>query len=237
MHSQIDIRTDGAGLCRAEVFGEGPGVLMFHDGLGMRPAMHDIARQIAGAGYCVLLPDLFYRMAPYEAPDAKALFSDPAVRAAWWTKAQGNTAAAILGDVPHYLAALKSRARGSRIGATGYCMGGRLALSAAGKYPDAFAAVAAYHPGGLVTDTPDSPHLLFDKITAQVYFAAASDDPSLSDAHRDIVIDAFVRGAVDHVVEVYPAKHGWVPTDTPVHDETCAARHRDTLFNLLRRTL
>ena len=84
MHAQIEIRTDD-GVCRAEVFhptGEGPwpGVLMFHDGLGMRPAMHAIASAIAEAGYHVLMPDLFYRMAPYEPPDPTALFTSPPTR-------------------------------------------------------------------------------------------------------------------------------------------------------------
>ncbi len=238
MHSHIEIRTD-AGLCRAEVFqpaGEGPwpGVLMFHDGLGMRPAMHAIAASIAEVGYHVLMPDLFYRMAPYEPPDPAALFSDPAVRAAWWAKAQTNTAAAILGDVAHYLAVL--RTTGDRVGATGYCMGGRLALCAAATYPDAFAAVAAYHPGGLVTEA-DSPHALFGKITAPVYIGAATDDPSFSVEHQQIVRDVLRAAGVETIFEVYPAKHGWVPTDTPVHDASCAQRHRETLFDLLGRTL
>ncbi len=233
MHTQIDIRT-GDGVSRAEVFrpagtGPWPGVLMFHDGLGMRPAMHALAASIANAGFDVLLPDLFHRMAPYESPDPAALFSDPEVRAAWWTKAQANTAAAILGDVKAYIA----RIPGRRVNATGYCMGGRLALCAAGMYPSSFAAVAAYHPGNLVTDAPDSPHRLFDKITARVYIGAATDDATFSPEHQAEVMAALGRGRSKHVLEVYPAKHGWVPTDLPVHDASCAARHHTTLLELL----
>lgn len=232
MRSQLDIRTS-AGTCRAEVFaGGGPGVLMFHDGLGMRPAMHAIARSIADAGYHVVMPDLFYRMAPYDAPDPAALFADPAVMAAWWAQAQTTTAEMILDDVRHYLAQLPGR-----IGTTGYCMGGRLALCAAGRYPDRFAAVAAYHPGRLVTDAADSPHRLAANITAKVYIGAATDDATFSVEHQQAVRDALTAGGVDHVFEVYPAKHGWVPTDTPVHDPVCAQRHLDTLLGLLRTTL
>jgi len=195
--------------------------------------MHVLASSIATAGYHVLLPDLFYRMAPYDAPDPAALFSNPEVRAAWFAKAQTTTVAAILRDVAHYLSAL--RGTGDRIGATGYCLGGRLALCAASTYPDEFAAVAAYHPGGLVTDATDSPHRLFDKITAAVYIGAATDDPSFSAADQQVVRGTLA--SVEHVLEVYLAKHGWVPIDTPVHDASAADRHRETLLDLLGRTL
>ncbi len=233
MHSQIEIRTNG-GVCRAELFDGGKrDVLMFHDGLGMRPAMHALATSIAHTGCRVLMPDLFYRMAPYEAPDPAQLFSDPAVMAAWWTKAQGNTAALILDDVAFYIAALQGQGT-TRIATTGYCMGGRLALTAAGTFPDKFAACAAYHPGRLVTDDADSPHRVFGNIQAKVYIGAASDDPTFTVEHQEIVKAAMQQ--VDLTFEVYPAKHGWVPTDTPVHDAGCASRHLETLVDLLGRT-
>lgn len=228
MHSEIQI---GDRTCRIEHFdGGGPAVLMFHDGLGMRPAMHEVAASIAAAGYHVAMPDLFYRMAPYDAPDPAKLFSDPAVMAAWWAKAQTNTAEAILSDLPFYLADLGA----TTIGATGYCMGGRLALCAAALHPETITAVAAYHPGRLVTDGADSPHHLLSKVRAEVYIGAATDDATFSVEHQQIVKDALTAVTT---FEVYPAKHGWVPTDTPVHDAACAKRHLDTLLDLLGRRL
>lgn len=234
MHSQIEIRI-GDRACRVEHFAGGTrGVLMFHDGLGMRPAMHEVAASIAAAGYHVAMPDLFYRMAPYDAPDPKQLFSDPTMLAAWWAKAQSTTAEMILGDLPHYLANLRERATGP-FGATGYCMGGRLALTAAALHPDDFVAVAAYHPGRLVTDAADSPHQLFGKIQAAIYIGAATNDATFSLEHQQIVKESLT--GKDLTFEIYPAKHGWVPTDTPVHDAGCAKRHLDTLLELLGRRL
>lgn len=231
MHSQIEIQI-GDRTCRVEHFAGGErGVLMFHDGLGMRPAMHDVAASIAHAGYYVTMPDLFYRMAPYDAPDPHTLFADQAVMAAWWAKAQTTTAEMILGDISSYLADLMRAAEGP-FGVTGYCMGGRLALCAAALHPADIGAVAAYHPGRLVTDAPDSPHQLFGKIQAAVYIGAATDDATFSVEHQQIVKEALA--GKDLTFEVYPAKHGWVPTDTPVHDAGCAKRHLDTLLELLR---
>ncbi len=232
MHQQRALQI-GDRTCLVEHFAGGDrGVLMFHDGLGMRPAMHALAASIAAGGYHVVMPDLFYRMAPYEAPDPARLFSDPAVMSAWWTKAQANTAELILSDVPSYLAHLGEHASGP-FGATGYCMGGRLALTAAGLHPTEFAAVGAYHPGRMVTDAADSPHLVFRAVRARVYIGAASDDATFSVEHQQIVKDALA--STDLTFEVYPAKHGFVPSDTPVHDATCARRHLDTLFALLAR--
>lgn len=234
MHSQIEIQI-GDRTCRVEHFAGGKrGVLMLHDGLGMRPAMHEVAASIAAAGYHVAMPDLFYRMAPYDAPDPKQLFSDQAALAAWWAKAHSNTAERIFSDLPVYLANLREHASGP-FGATGYCMGGRIALTAAALHPEDLVAVAAYHPGRLVTDGAESPHLLLGAIRAAVYIGAATADATFSLEHQQIVKDALA--GKDLTFEVYPAKHGWVPTDTPVHDAECAKRHLASLLELLGRRL
>jgi len=210
-----------------------PAVLMLIDGIGMRPAMHAIAARIADAGYHVLMPDLFYRLGEYTAPDPAALFSDPAVRAAWWGRHATTTVAGLVRDIAAYLDRLGS----DRVGVTGYCMGGRLALMAAATYPDRIAAAAAYHPGGLVSDAPDSPHLQFGRIRARVYIGAAIEDSSFTDAQREMVEQTLAAAGIDHVVELYQARHGWVPSDTPVHDDAAAARHWETLLALFDRTL
>ena len=232
--TRIEIATDD-GVAPAFVFGApaAPSVLMLMDGIGMRPAMHALAERLAGEGYRVLLPDTFYRAGAYTAPDPKALFTDPAVLAAWAASNAVTTPAGLVNDVRAYLAWLGTEP----VGVVGYCMGGRLSLVAAATYPDRIAAAAAYHPGGLVTDAADSPHRRFDRIRARVYIGAAMDDRNLTDAQRQLVDDTLTAAGVDHVVELYQARHGWVPSDTPVHDEAATARHWETMLALFERTL
>ena len=232
--TRIEIAT-ADGSAPAFVFGESsaPSVLLFIDGIGMRPAMHELADHLAAAGYHVLMPDLFWRMGAYTAPEPKSL-QDAAVRGAWFGKVMATTNAATLTKDTHaYLEYFGSK----KVGVTGYCMGGRMAIVAAETYPDRIAAAAAYHPGGLVTDGPDSPHLAVAKIKASVYVGGAMEDASFTDEQRAKFAAALAEASVDHVVELYPAKHGWVPSDTPVHDPVAAARHWDTLLALLKKTL
>lgn len=230
----IEVRTDD-GVCTAHVSGEGEhSVLLYIDGIGMRPAMHQLGERLAQSGYRVLMPDLFYRMGSYVAPDPKKLFADPAMRAEWFTRVTATTnAAALLRDVPHYLGALGS----AKVGVVGYCMGGRLAMLTAAHFPDRIAAAAAYHPGGLVTDAADSPHLQVGAIKASVYVGGACEDSSFTAEQRRVFDEALTRAGVDHVVEEYPARHGWVPADTPVHDVAATERHWQTMLALFARTL
>ena len=231
---RIEIDT-GDGIAPAFLYGpaSAPGVLLLMDGIGMRPAMHELAAQLADAGYRVLMPDLFHRLGEYTAPDPAALFSDPAVRAAWWGRHANTSPASLLRDIGAYLDHLDA----PKVGVTGYCMGGRLALAAAATYPDRIAAAAAYHPGGVVTDAPDSPHHILGAIRASVYVGAAMEDPSFTDEQRQAVDDALTAAGVDHVVELYQARHGWVPSDTPVHDSAATARHWETLLALFARAV
>jgi carboxymethylenebutenolidase len=231
---RIELRTED-GTCPAYVYGDAaaPSVLMYIDGIGMRPAIQAVAERVAALGYHVLLPDLFYRMGPYTAPDPKALFSDPEVRAAWFQKARAAISPALaMRDTRTYLEHLPGK-----VAVTGYCMGGRMALIAAGTYPDRIVAAGIYHPGDLATDAPDSPHLLAGKITATVYVGAAMEDQSFPAAQIQKLDDALTAAKVDHVIEVYPARHGWVPSDTPVHDAAAADKHYQTLAALLAKTL
>jgi carboxymethylenebutenolidase len=116
-------------------------------------------------------------------------------------------------------------------------MGGRLALYAAGTFGDRIAAMAAYHPGGVATDAPDSPHRRAGDIKAKVYVAGASEDAGFDDAQQARLEQALAEANVDHTVERYPARHGWVPSDTPVHDPVQAERHWSTLLELFGSTL
>ncbi len=243
-HQQIALAT-ADGSCPAHVFhpdgaGPWPGVLMFMDGIGMRPAIVALGEHLARDGYYVLLPDLFYRAGAYTAPDPKQLFADEAVRSAWFQRVfQHVSLDKTMRDMRAFLAHLAAQpaVRQPRFGVTGYCMGGRLALAAAGHYPEQIAAAAAYHPGNLATDAPDSPHLLAPKIRARVYVGGAMEDQSFPDEQKQRLEQALTAAHVDHVIETYPARHGWVPSDTPVHDPAQAERHWQTLLDLLARTL
>jgi len=240
----IEITTDD-GMCPAHVFqpvgtGPWPGVLFYMDGIGIRPALFEMGEKLASAGYYVLLPDLFYRGGPYEPVDAKKVFSDPDMRAALMKKLSALVSIErIMRDTRAFLAHLasQSQVKPGKIGVTGYCMGGRMALAAAGHFPDRVAAAAAYHPANLANDAPDSPHLLAPKIQSALYIAAAMEDPSFPDEQKQRLDQVLTAAGVTFQLETFPCRHGWVPSDTPVHDPAGAERHWQTLFSLFERTL
>ena len=242
-HRRHDIATTD-GPCSTHVFhpdghGPWPAVIMYMDAGGVRPALLEIAERIAGAGYYVLLPDLFHRV-PLEAGYAAAFFTDPAVRKDIMTRVMPSASHAnVMRDTDALLAHLDAQpdVRKGSIGLTGYCMGGRLSLYAAGHFGDRVAAAASYHGGGLATDAPDSPHRLAPQITARVYVAGAKNDAHFDEAQKARLIEALSAAAVDHTVETYDALHGWVPRDTPVHDEAATEKHWDTLLALFAATL
>jgi len=244
MMNKIGIKT-ASGSCPSYVYrpaGEGPwpGVLVFMDGLGIRPAMLELGERLAMHGYFVLLPDLFYRSGPYEPMDPHTVFTDPEKRLILVEKFFAHaTPANIMSDTSAFLDYLAAQAdvKPGRIGITGYCMGGLMSLTAAGTYPDRIAATASYHGGRLATDAPDSPHLLAPKIRSRVYIAGASDDQIFPDAMKERLERALTAAGVDHVIETYPAKHGWVFRDTPVFDAAAAERHWRTLLALLEAVL
>jgi carboxymethylenebutenolidase len=241
-HDTIEIRT-GDGVCPAHVFepegrGRWPGVLFFMDGLGVRPALFEIGERLARAGYHVLLPDVYYRTGFQ--PPGNALFTDPVIRADWTARVLPTVSIAnIMRDVPAFFAHLEARAElpEGRIGVTGYCLGGRLSLATAGHFPDRVMAAASYHGGQLATDAPDSPHRLAPVMQARVYVAGAIEDPGFDDAQKQRLENALTAAGVDHRVETYNARHGWVPSDTPVHDVAATERHWETLLELLGGTL
>jgi carboxymethylenebutenolidase len=237
--TKIEIKTKD-GLCSSYAYpptekGPWPAVLVFMDGLGIRPAMLEVGERLATYGYFVLLPDLFYRSGPYEPMDPHAVFTDPEKRKVLMEKFFAHaTPANIISDTRAFLDYLAARpdVKPGGIGTTGYCMGGFMSLTAAGTYPDRIAATASYHGGRLATDAPESPHLLSPKIKSRVYIAGAIEDQSFTDEAKARLEDALTRAGVDHKIETYPAKHGWVFRDTPVYDAAAAERHWQTLVAL-----
>jgi carboxymethylenebutenolidase len=217
--------------------GTGPwrAVLVFMDGLGIRPAMLELGERLATRGYFVLLPDLFYRSGPYEPMNPHTVFTDPAQRKVLMEKFFAPaTPANIMSDTSAFLDYLAAQhdVKPGGIGTTGYCMGGLMSLTAAGTYPDRIAAAASYHGGRLASDAPDSPHLLAPKIKARVYVAGAIEDQSFPDDMKARLEAALTMAGVDHTIETYQAKHGWVFRDMPVYDAAAAERHWQTMLAL-----
>ncbi|HKU60611.1 MAG TPA: dienelactone hydrolase family protein [Gemmatimonadales bacterium] len=239
--NRIEITTrDGRCPCylwRPAGEGPWPAVLVYMDGIGIRPAMLEVGERIASEGYFVLLPDLFYRSGPYAPMNAKTVFSVPEERKVLMEKFLGlMTPANIMSDTEAFLAWLSSEpdVRPGPIGTTGYCRGGLMSLTAAGTYPDRIGAAASYHAGGLASDAPDSPHRLAPRMQAQVYVAGATEDAGFPDEMKARLEQALTEAGVDHTVETYPAKHGFVLRDTPTYDPAAAERHWKSLLALLK---
>jgi carboxymethylenebutenolidase len=241
---KIDIKTRD-GTCPSYVYqpagsGPWPAVLVFMDGLAIRPAMLELGERLATLGYYVLLPDLFYRSGPYEPMDPFTIFSDPEKRKVLMEKFFAlATPANIMSDTRaflEYLAAQPQVLPGG-IGTTGYCMGGLMSLTAAGTYPDQIVAAASYHGGRLATDAPDSPHLLASKMRARIYIGGAIEDQSFPDEMKQRLEQALTEAGIDHRIETYQAKHGWVFRDTPVYDAAAAERHWNSLGALFEAKL
>jgi carboxymethylenebutenolidase len=242
--SKLDIRT-ADGICPSYVYrpsgaGPWPAVLVFMDGLGIRPAMLELGERLATNGYYVLLPDVFYRSGPYEPMDPHTVFSDPEKRKVLMEKFFAlATPHNVMSDTRAFLDHLAAQpdVRPGGIGTTGYCLGGLMSLTAAGTYPDRIVAAASYHGGRLATDAPDSPHRLAPRIKARVYIAGAIEDNSFPDDMKQRLEEALTAARVDHVIETYPARHGWVFRDFPVYDAAAAERHWQSLVALFDAVL
>lgn len=241
-NEQVTIRTR-EGDCPSHIMtpnsgGPWPAVIMYMDAGGIRPAMRDMAQQLAEAGYVVLLPDLFYRYGPYGPFVPKEVFAgDFRAILGPLMATTGNDKAAE--DTQAFLAYLDTRSdvAGRGVGAVGFCMGGGMALTAAGTEPNRFAAAASFHGGNLATDAPTSPHLLAPKLRAEVYIAAAENDGSYPPAMAERLEAALRQAGVHYTARTFPAAHGWMMPDFPVYDRAAAERGWSAMIALFGRTL
>jgi carboxymethylenebutenolidase len=234
------------GDARAFVFtprGDGPwpGVIFFMDAPAIRPALFEMSQRLADHGYYVLLPDMFWRAGPYEPIDIAKVFRDEAARREIFGKLMASTdpdkAMRDTGAFLDWMFA-QAKVKGRKVGITGYCMGGGLALRAAGAFPDQVAAAASFHGARLATDAPDSPHLLAAKIKAKVLVAGADEDAGFPPEQADKLRAALDAAGVDNEVTIYwGAKHGYAPPDMPVYNPEAAERHWRELFELFDGTL
>jgi carboxymethylenebutenolidase len=225
--TDVEIKTPD-GTCDAAFIhpknGSHAGVLLWPDAFGLRPAMREMARRAAAQGYSVLVPNPFYRISKAPFTDASTFnFQDPADMAKLRPLMASVTAAGNAEkDAVAYVGFLdgqKEVNKAKKVGTQGYCMGGPLVVRTAATLPDRIGAGASFHGGGLVTDKPDSPHLLAPKIKARMYFAiAASDDARQPDA-KDKLREAFATAKVPAEIEVYAdTLHGWCVPDMPVQN-------------------
>jgi carboxymethylenebutenolidase len=252
IESSVTIKTPD-GICDAAFFhpatGSHPGVLVWPDAFGLRPAMRDIGRRLAAEGFAVLVPNPFYRVskAPQFMSASGFDFKDQAQMAPIKPLMSSvNASGAAEKDAAAYVAFLDGQpqtARAKKIGTQGYCMGGALVVRTAAALPGRIGAGASFHGGGLVTNNPDSPHLLAPKITARMYFGVASNDDQRQPEAKDKLREAFERAGVPAEVEVYPAQHGWCVPDMPVeggapiYDKAQAESAWSKLVALYRKAL
>jgi carboxymethylenebutenolidase len=228
IEKDVEVKT-ADGLCDAAFFhpaaGAHPGVLLWTDIFGLRPVFRAMGRRLAAQGYAVLVPNPFYRTlrAPLMRDASHFNFDDPAERAKaeQWTQSI-RLPGAIERDADAHVAFLDRQPqvdRRRKLGTQGYCMGGPFVLKTAAQVPGRVGAAATFHGGGLVTDKPDSPHLLAPRIKARLYLAiAASDDAKQPDA-KETLHQAFEAAQVSAQIEVYPGTiHGWCVPDMPRHD-------------------
>src|SRR2546421_7847897 len=202
--------------------GSHPGVLIWPDAFGLRPAMRDIGKRIAAEGYSVLVPNPFYRVAKAPVFDSAPSFNfqnEADMAKLRPLMASVNAPGVAEKDAVAYIAFLDAQSqvnKAKKIGTQGYCMGGPLVVKTAAALPNRVGAGASFHGGGLVTDKPDSPHQLAPKIKARMYFGIASnDDMSQPDAKVKLK-EAFEAAKVPVEIEVYPgALHGWCVPDMP----------------------
>src|ERR1035441_9751022 len=252
VETDVEIKTPD-GTCDAAFIhpksGSHPGVLLWPDAFGLRPSMRDMAKRLAASGYSVLVPNPFYRVTKAPFTDASNFnFQNPDDRAKIMPlMASVGAAGAAEKDAIAYVAFLDAQKqvnKSKKIGTQGYCMGGPLVVRSSATVPDRIGAGASFHGGGLVTDKPDSPHLLAPKIKARMYFGVASNDDARQPDAKDKLKEAFAAAKVPAEIEVYSrALHGWcvpdMPTQngTPIYNKPDAERAWSKLIALYKAAL
>ncbi|MBB5940098.1 dienelactone hydrolase family protein [Streptomyces zagrosensis] len=218
-----------------------PGVLLYMDAFGVRAELEHKARELAGHGYYVLVPNLYYRHGPAPVIELPEHIGEE-VRSALITQLmpliEAHTTERVLRDADAYLSFLSSQPEVSAgpVAVIGYCWGAALAMRTAAAHPDQVAAVAGFHPGFLVTDAPDSPHRLVSHLTAEVHIGLAENDMSPETIGE--LNQALDAAGVEYATEVYPGTiHGFTMSDTDAFNPSALRHHWDRLLPLLDRTL
>ena len=218
--------------------GAHPGILIWPDAFGLRPAKRQMARRLAASGYSVLVVNPYYRSqrAPVVNTTNFAEVRDTIMPLMASLNADTQTS-----DAKAFVGFLDSQAsvdRNRMVGTMGYCMGGPFTMRTAAAVPDRVGAAASFHGGGLVSDQPDSPHLLVPQMKAHYLFAIAENDDQNQPEAKDVLRDAFAQAGLPAEIEVYEgALHGWCPPDSTVYHEAQAERAWSRLLVLFEDAL
>lgn len=229
----------------ALIFPEGngswPAVLVWTDILGLRPVFREMGQRLSAEGYVVLVPNPFYRNAKAPVVDGSFDFSKPEDRAKVMPMAAALTADANISDAKSYVDFLNAQPqtdKKKKMGVQGYCMGGPLTFRTAAIAFSRVGAAATFHGGGLVSDKPDSPHLLIPKMKAEVLCAIAENDDTRDPAAKNTLKEAFAASHLKATVEVYEGcSHGWTVRGSQVYNEAGAERAWAELIALYKRNL
>lgn len=239
----IEIRTpddvaDGL-LIQPEKDGRWPGVLYLTDIGGIRAANRGMARRLAGEGYAVLLPNIFYRNGKPPIFKAGAKFGDEEFMRRMKEITVPLTTEAVERDLSAYIDFLAKQpsVSGKAFGAVGFCFSGQMALRVAALRPDQIAAIASFHGGGLCTDAPTSPHTLLPRVKARLYFGHGIDDRSMPKEAIEKLDRALAAWGGRYESEVYQARHGWTVPDNPAYNEPEAERAYSKLIDLFGSAL
>lgn len=216
--------------------GKHAAVLIWPDIFGLRPAFRQMGKRLAESGYSVLVVNPFYRTkkAPTAADGASTPIRDviPLARS---LNAKTQTT-----DARAFVSWLDKQAQvdaGKKVGTTGYCMGGPIVMRTAAAVPNRVGAAGTFHGGGLVTDRPDSPHLLIPRMKAQFLIAIAENDDKRDPEAKGTLKQSFAKAKLPAEIEVYPAGHGWCPPDTRVHNREQAEKAWARMLVLFRKAL
>lgn len=240
MESELDVTTpDGV----ADSYfvhpssGAHPGVLIWPDAFGLRPAKRQMAKRLAESGYSVLVVNQYYRSQRAPIVDTTNFAEvSGTLRPLMGTlnaETQTRDAEAFVGFLDDQPSVDSQR----KMGTMGYCMGGPFTMRTAAALPDRIGAAASFHGGGLVSDQPDSPHLLVPQMKAHYLFAIAENDDENQPEAKDVLRAAFAEAGLPAEIEVYGALHGWCPPDSTVYDEALAERAWSRLLALFETAL
>jgi carboxymethylenebutenolidase len=238
--ADVNVTTpDGAADCYFvhPASGSAPGVLIWPDIFGLRPASRQMGKRLAESGYAVLVVNPFYRAkkAPTAANGGATPIQDVMPLARGLNETTHMTdAKAFVG----WLDGQASVAKNKKVGTQGYCMGGPIAFRTAAAVPDRVGAVASFHGGGLVIDQPNSPHLQASKSKAQFLIAIADNDDKRAPNDKTVLKETFEKAKLPAEIEVYTgAAHGWCPPDSPVYNEAQAEKAWARLLVLYGKAL
>lgn len=244
IEKQLDIATKAGSMdtfiCHPERHGPWPAIIFYMDAPGIREELRDMARRLATVGYHVILPNLYYRAGRGTTLDTSALSEGSPERQRMWElmKSLSNDLVAEDTDTLLAFAERQKEVRKGPLGCVGYCMSGPFVFTAAGRFPERFAATASIYGAGLLTDRPDSPHRLAAKIKGEIYFACAETDkyaplPVIGQLKQELE-----KAGTRFEIEIFPGtEHGFAFPQRYCYHKAAAETHWERLFDVFRRRL